>query len=1233
MQVSVKHNGSTITSRVINYTREHKICTSIGTLDITLEGTYSTSIDPWDEIDIYENGNFQVKYYVSDVSHSVPSGTITIQCQDNSKRLVDYFIPDSYTIDYPSYTRYWIQKFLDEAGISYSFLTSSQGNLLSNYTALGLQPAYDQIMNLLQLSGWYMYFDGDGIAVIGSLDVDLANTAGSLGLTDILDIKKVENDKMLRNRALVWGEYDVFRQEYAFADVTKMTPWNYDSADVRTMVVSNQNIPNSSSAYNIANILVKEFAKITIEKHITAWGARNFVLGDALRIDSHVWQGKGLITTFGVTLDRNGLVTNIVLDERCPRLFGFFNFGDYVYVGTFGDGIWRKHIKFDPTWYDFSAGLLNLNITDLHINNGMFGAVSHSGEMYYTNTEEGPWYPITTPTGLMSSLDDEVVGSGIVLTSFSGIMARATIVDHTTNTIKFGVDTWSGLNTGDYFLTYSGIVSSTDSTTMSGNRGWILEYDPFTGQLVGDIGSGIYPIVYSGSYDMQVLDLENDGRNDYVSVKTGADPIETDGLSWNYGSHTSQSFAATTDINGFSILPQNIQNVNNNIDGAIRWTQSVKDQNSLVAYDNELSDIIEVVSMGQSISGAGGKFTRNKMSRTIIDPEVTTDINRVTVTSAGTGIAASDRVLGLARLGTDLYRAYWFQYSAGTFTVKYQDWDAQTNTLGSETTLASTSVEQNNSIAGTAFSILAKNGKAYVLMLYNDSVPGTSISVQNYLQMYVFSVELETGVFVSDHVLKFSFPADVTTGDHFFLPTSPMTESGANKGICGQDGATGNLTTAFARLFQDGDGVPKVTGWFQTHYHRFDNLLTPPYNNSAEEYIITGNATTVNVSRIYANFNIVGDIAEQYWNLGGVTGEDFNDSQLSGNIGVVCLEGVMFGTTNSIAFNGTSFVHNVSATPTHLKYSNIFPILTSENYYVSKDGSTFYLSDAAGLGQGTAITPPTDYTLWKPYSNPINSLSNYVYFLADNADFITVLVPFSNGTFLTNYEIELTRFGLATSRGTDIGCIFMSEPSDFGVSNPVSSVSYLDMLVPIESPGYLVLQRRGSEFHLVQESTKPIRIDISNNSPVLTVLDVESTFISNFVYDNELTQISPLSTPSGVINEVRDYRYTLLETASGMIVSSGAGVETQILYVRESGVFFSDANSYSGGFVVFDTISSGLAERIETTNYVYPGQFIFVTTSGENPEFYQRDNDGLTFDTYSGLPDSRATIIRCDDRL
>src|SRR5687767_7897885 len=136
MNIQLEHNGSDISNKVINYEREHKICTGIGVLTIVISDDIATTFNPWDEIDIFEEGEFKVRYYVSSVEWSVPNSTITLNCQDESKRLIDYFISDQYTVETPTYTRFWIEKFLDEVGTSYQFQTSSQGNLLSNYTSM-----------------------------------------------------------------------------------------------------------------------------------------------------------------------------------------------------------------------------------------------------------------------------------------------------------------------------------------------------------------------------------------------------------------------------------------------------------------------------------------------------------------------------------------------------------------------------------------------------------------------------------------------------------------------------------------------------------------------------------------------------------------------------------------------------------------------------------------------------------------------------------------------------------------------------------------------------------------------------------------------------------------------------------------------------------------------------------------------------------------------------------------
>jgi hypothetical protein len=178
--------------------------------------------------------------------------------------------------------------------------------------------------------------------------------------------------------------------------------------------------------------------------------------------------------------------------------------------------------------------------------------------------------------------------------------------------------------------------------------------------------------------------------------------------------------------------------------------------------------------------------------------------------------------------------------------------------------------------------------------------------------------------------------------------------------------------------------------------------------------------------------------------------------------------------------------------------------------------------------------------------------------------------------------------------------------------------------------GFLLLQRDGSDFHIVEQEGYPIRVDISNTSPVFTVGSGDGTFVSNYIYGNDLEVIEPAFVSSGRM--VSDYRYTLLEPTFGAS-ASGLGVTTLGLYVLASGVFGQDIRTYSGGWQAMYQVPSGFGFRLETSNYGLNGQYVFVTASGYIQTFYQKNPDEGSFLSYSGMPQSRATIIRLDDRI
>lgn len=406
MNVQVLQNSNDITGKLISYERNMSICSGIGTLDVTFERTTGLEFDPWDEIILYENNIRKGTFYVSEVTKSAHLGTIEISCIDGAKKLLEYYITDVYEIDYVSYAKYWLEKFLDEAGVSYSINAEGNGSVMSNNTSIGPEQAYDVVLRLLQMCGWYMYFDGNGTCQIGALVIDTDSYDHTFYGDEVISVETNKNDKMLRNRAVVWGNSDPDTNTWVFADRSVITPYNYDSDDKRASVLANSNIDSVGSANILANKMLDEFSKITHEKTITLVGVYNVHLGEVAYINTNIYNTVGMITSLASNMSASGLTTTIILDQRCPRLFGYYGYLGYVYIGTYGSGVWRKLIE-GSTWSDFSTGLGNLHIIDLYIRDGIFACVTGDGNAYCRTLNSTGWTLLTKPEVTYTD-DDEV---------------------------------------------------------------------------------------------------------------------------------------------------------------------------------------------------------------------------------------------------------------------------------------------------------------------------------------------------------------------------------------------------------------------------------------------------------------------------------------------------------------------------------------------------------------------------------------------------------------------------------------------------------------------------------------------------------------------------------------------------------------------------------------------------------------------------------------------------------
>ena len=492
----IKHDSVDISTSTISYNRDHQICTGIGTLELIVPSNIGRTFSPWDVIEIWENGNKKGKFFIDTVSDGAKEGIIQIAATDGSKKLTDYFITDNYTIDYLSYGRTWIEKFLDEAGVDYSFTVSGNGSPLSDNTSLGFDSAFNTITTLLQQSGWYLYFNNDGTAIIGDLNKDLSDPDHTITDADFSTLERELDDDRLRNRAVVWGNSNPTYGE-VFVDISVPTPWNYDANDRRAVVISNSSIYSNAQALALAQKMLNEFTQIKDEKTLLVVEDYNLQLGDVLKVSSPTWDGRGLITGITAMMSEDGLVYAVNINKKCPRLFTFYSTlpptvsGFYVYVGTLADGIWRKHTQ-GSSWYNDSSGLQDLEVKDLFIRNGVFASVSGDGYLYTRTSEVSPWYKYDHP-----SLRDR---EGYAYPA-SDLMAEACSISLSDTVI-------AGYNYAPVTETTSGIPTSGVS--------WVLELTGSRDLIKAE------QIVISGLDEIgaSVVDLESAGEYNVVSVMT-----------------------------------------------------------------------------------------------------------------------------------------------------------------------------------------------------------------------------------------------------------------------------------------------------------------------------------------------------------------------------------------------------------------------------------------------------------------------------------------------------------------------------------------------------------------------------------------------------------------------------------------------------------------------------------------------------------------------------------------
>jgi photosystem II stability/assembly factor-like uncharacterized protein len=417
--------GVDISSEVISYERNESLCNSDGSISISIQGDSVRGFTVGDEILLYENGIKKGTYYCHTINRTNPEHFIILTCSNAFKQLQDYFVIDQTKIETDGeVAKTYIIKYLEEACVNYNIYSPGNGGYIAKDTQLGLDSALNIISRLCTQAGWYLWFDEDNTAQIGKIGINVSGYTLKLVDTDILSINEVKDDKMLRNRVVVWGKGDALNNNWIYQERKTLTPWSYDSKDYRTIVVQDSNIRNNLQASRIATNLLRETKTITDVKEILVEGFLNINLTDTVLISSKYYNGRGLVTNITSTESIQGRTTLVTLDFRCPRLLGTYEYDGHVYIGTESAGIWRKHLS-SGIWENFSAGLTDLNVKDLYINNGLF--VTVAGDYLYTRELLDSSWTKFYPTGFTT------ISGGTF--SLSQVSAVACAINQVTNEI------------------------------------------------------------------------------------------------------------------------------------------------------------------------------------------------------------------------------------------------------------------------------------------------------------------------------------------------------------------------------------------------------------------------------------------------------------------------------------------------------------------------------------------------------------------------------------------------------------------------------------------------------------------------------------------------------------------------------------------------------------------------------------------------------------------------------
>jgi hypothetical protein len=1231
MSYQIKHNGVDISSYVHSYRRTQRICAGVGVAEITLVPTYSTSIAPYSPFEIYEDGTKKGTYFTQTISRVEPEHLIQILSQDVSKMLVDYFISESYEITEPSTAKYWIEFLLQQAHVPYTFLPDGEGHDMSINTSIGQESLLDRIQILCAENGWYFLADADNNLVIGDLELDFNNFSIAVTDEENREFNFTKNDKMLRNRVIVRGSANPYTKIWVYGEVKAITPWNYDTLDYRTTVITAPDMPNVGVATQLANQLFAETKKITEVKEVNVVGYHNAGCGDTIYINHSTFQGTGLITSISVQTVSGGATTTYIVDERCPRMFGYYRGIGDVFISTYGNGVWRKPIKYTHTWSNYSTGLANLNIMDLSVANGILACSTDTGELYTSFPTESGWVrtylpDAVDPEGKLYQSDDMTVNS--------------VSVDPSTGIVRAGVN------------------YTNPNNTPSGIRSWVAEVD-YTKHIE------MVPITYSGVIDVGTWDLET---NDYATYIQGIRGTSSSQLVVDPTKKGCLNMIASIDTLTYQWLNQDMYT------GQLNTTEYI-DNNDITTLRLSYSNFNKFSIYGEMLFATGDQYIHRYDLLSGVRTGQTIDLGYILDgTGYPTNHEAVFRIEAIDR--THVCIAYKKLVSGKHLHFGYFDFTDTNDITYSQTEITVPDSATKNYVIQTAVFINSDNQRVMLVhavenqpnykpntyfMVYNMETNSVQVDWTN---IPAVEIQVHGSIATIPEWMKVWEPWNFGTEYNFTESTYLSFNDIYGAGQLGQYKAILYGSTRYNNAFFSTTGSPPY--YKQTLYNTIARQVRTIDINTGAIESIGFLPDEVLIDGVYSRPNEYGAIDIKI------------NPNLTTTLRILCdywkVTGPSAYTTvyTEFVFNGTNLTHTIFPSTTTYYKEKRATLLFTNNYNITVQPSTL----GADTWNVSEITD-TDISFYKTVVSGYKTTEIDDY----NGDLLN-----SHYTNTVGYDAIAHIYNQDGEMVLPNAYLIGSPTVGGGYSTPVVNIlggvllwrdatntgngqyNYLGFTTAVYSKNLVDIVSQGIEYPLLEyKPNSPMRLLGYSQSEYINASQTRPIVLyggSQYYNNGEWDSFDPVDNSfsnifvSGYVSDTTTMRYLTSDGLSTCIltcIQPPSGTQETNLWITDHDGILTSGNDY-GGLVILEsgiiytdpwhtyTMSgwhtfSGIVTHVETSNYDdQPYVFVSTTVSGIN-HFYQLDSKKLEeankefTERSTNLPGATITRIRVDDRI